>query len=235
MRHPAAESLGVGDVRLVRTFRVGRDGGLYPVNCGRPWSDGWNHAACAKGRDHAAPADDCTCGFYAYGDVASATAQPPAGQVLAVVAAHGAMVAGTKGARVEHARVEAVWLGRRVGAALEQRMRDRYPTVLTYRNLRAMLTDLPPTHLPGFVRPRWTARHRRPVRLALGLLFLTGPAMTFLPGAVPANPAGLAVRGLAFGAAAAALLSGLVTRSPTTSGVNRVAPAGPRAPPATRR
>lgn len=50
----------------VRTFRVGADGGLYPVNSSTAWTEGWNTATCARGRDHAPPDPDCRCGFYVY-------------------------------------------------------------------------------------------------------------------------------------------------------------------------
>lgn len=47
---------GVGDVRMVRTFRVGVRGGLLPLNSAVAWRDGWNTATCSRGHPHASPA-----------------------------------------------------------------------------------------------------------------------------------------------------------------------------------
>lgn len=60
------EPLGVGVVRAIRTFRIGHDGGLYPVNTATTWTLGWNVATCARGRAHTPPDPDCRCGFYVY-------------------------------------------------------------------------------------------------------------------------------------------------------------------------
>ncbi len=109
-----ADLIGVGAVRMVRTFRNGPGGQLYPVNSAAAWSDGWNTATCNRGHRHRPPDADCRCGFYLYCDPAYVLAQPPGRQVIAVVAVNGMMEAGTRGARVERARVEAIWLGRRV-------------------------------------------------------------------------------------------------------------------------
>ena len=43
-RRVEAEIVGVGDVRMVRTFRIGPDGELFPVNFAQAWTDGWNSA-----------------------------------------------------------------------------------------------------------------------------------------------------------------------------------------------
>jgi hypothetical protein len=76
--------------------------------------EGWNTATCARDRSHAPPDPGCRCGFYVYAHPSYALAQAPARQVMAVVAVHGALEAGTRGARAEKARIEAVWLGDRV-------------------------------------------------------------------------------------------------------------------------
>lgn len=131
-----AEVVGVGDVAMVRTFRVGDDGGLYPVNTATAWTDGWNTAVCGRGRAHVPPAPGYRCGFYVYADPACTSSPPPASQVLAVVAVHGVMEAGSRGARVGQARVQAVWLGRRVSPALAGRVAGRYPGVAVFRNGR---------------------------------------------------------------------------------------------------
>jgi hypothetical protein len=155
-----AEPAGVGQVRLVRTFRVAADGGLYAVHSPARWLDGWNVARCRKGRAHTPPAEGCGCGFYAYAHPAYTRRQPTSGQVLAVVAARGTMEAGTRGARAGQARIEAVWLGPRVDERLASRVRDRYPTVLVYRDRAALFADFPLTHLEGFRRPRLGERWR---------------------------------------------------------------------------
>lgn|GEM_PF-6331389 len=76
------EAVGVGDVRMVRTFRIGPAGQLYPVNSIDAWVDGWNTARCGRGKTHAPPGPNCRCGFYLYSDAAYALAQPPARQVM---------------------------------------------------------------------------------------------------------------------------------------------------------
>jgi len=80
------EFAGVGDVRMVRTFRVGDGGGLSPVNSANAWPDGWNAATCLRNPEHRPPEAQCRCGFYAYSDAAYVREQPPARQVLAMVA-----------------------------------------------------------------------------------------------------------------------------------------------------
>lgn len=154
MSSPELDPIGVGPVRLVRAFRVGNDGGLYAVHSPYRWEQGWNVASCRKRRGHAPPAEGCACGFYAYAHPAYARRQPSSGQVLAVVSAHGTMEAGSRGARLGLARIEAVWLGPRVREELAARVRRRYPRVLVYRDRAAMLADLPLTELDGFRRPR---------------------------------------------------------------------------------
>lgn len=170
MSSELAEPAGVGAVRLVRTFRVAADGGLYAVHNHTCWVDGWNVATCRKGHPHTPPAEGCACGFYAYADPAYTRRQPTAGQVLAVVAAQGTMEAGTRGARIGQARIEAVWLGRRVSEDLASRVRERYPTVLVYRDRAAMFTDWPLTHLDGFRGPRLGDRWRWVGYAALAVL-----------------------------------------------------------------
>ena len=165
-----AEPAGVGPVRLVRTFRVAADGGLYAVHNRTCWVDGWNVATCRKGRPHTPPAEGCSCGFYAYADPAYTRRQPTAGQVLAVVAAQGTLEAGSRGARIAQARVEALWLGPRVGEDLASRVRGRYPTVVVYRDRDAMFTDLPLTEVEGFRRPRLGDRWRWAGYAALAVL-----------------------------------------------------------------
>ena len=158
------EAVGVGDVRMVRTFRIGPAGELYPVNSIDAWVDGWNTARCGRGKTHAPPGPNCRCGFYLYSDAAYALAQPPARQVMAVVAAHGAMEIGSRGARASRARVEALWLGPRVSDQLTHAVRERHPTVTVFRDRTTMDQLFPLTHLDGFVKPRVPERTRRRLR-----------------------------------------------------------------------
>jgi hypothetical protein len=175
------DDVGVGDVRLVRTFRVGADGGLYPVNSATAWDDGWNTARCGRGHNHDAPDPRCRCGFYVYAHPSYVLAQAPARQMVAIVAVHGALETGTRGARAARARIEAVWLGPRVTEDLAARVRARYPTMRTYRDRDAMFADLPLDSLPGFRAPRITERGRATFRLAL-TVFL---ALVALVGSMP--------------------------------------------------
>src|SRR3954451_8461048 len=137
-RRPSAGELAVGDVRLTRTFRIGPNGELFPVNTADAWADGWNIATCRRGLTHTPPDPDCRCGFYLYSDPAYVLSQPPGRQVLAVVAVNGTMEAGSRGARVERARIEAIWLGRRVSDQLTAEVRARYRSVAVYWDRAAM-------------------------------------------------------------------------------------------------
>jgi hypothetical protein len=141
----------VGDVRALRTFRVGREGELHPLFHAGPWVDGPNTARClnaSAGDDvHAAPEPDCTCGFYAYGTEEATTEQLRARHVLVVVACWGRVIAGTRGIRAQHGRIEAVWLSAAVPEPLISLVRSRYPSAVIYRDRAAMLAEHPPTEL----------------------------------------------------------------------------------------
>ncbi len=162
----------VGEIRALRTFRVGPGGALYPLFSSQPWVDGANSAQClAVGRPgpeamaHAAPAPDCTCGFYAYACETSAAEYPNARHVLAVVACWGRVIAGTRGIRAEHARVEALWLSDTVPPDLANMVRRRYPTTSVYADKAAMLAEHPPTELDCYEVP--TSGERRWRRVGL--------------------------------------------------------------------
>jgi hypothetical protein len=207
------EAVGVGDVRMVRTFRIGPAGQLYPVNSIDAWADGWNTARCGRGKTHAPPGPNCRCGFYLYSDPAYALAQPPARQVMAAVATHGAMEIGSRGARASRARVEALWLGPRVSDQLAQAVRERYPTVTVFRDRTAMDQLFPLTHLDGFVKPRVSERTRRRLR-PLMWTFLT---TVVLLGCIPTrltltSPAGTALWLSLIVGSLAIMLTGLVGR-----------------------
>ena len=123
---------------MVRTFRLGPAGELYPVNSIDAWVEGWNTARCGRGKTHAPPGPHCRFGFYLYIDAAYALRQPPTRQVMAVVATHGAMGIRNRGARASRARVEALWLGPRVSDRLAQAVSERYPTMMVCRDRTTM-------------------------------------------------------------------------------------------------
>jgi hypothetical protein len=150
----------VGEIRAVRTFRVGPGGALYPLFSNTPWGDGANTARCravrlaaTSGPSHPAPDPDCTCGFYAYASDSAASEYPNARHVLAVVACWGRVIAGTRGVRAEHARVEAIWMSATVPPELAAMVRERYPAVSVYADKVAMLAEHPPTELDCYEEP----------------------------------------------------------------------------------
>src|SRR5664279_5248315 len=151
------EPLGVGAVRAVRTFRIGHDGGLYPVNTATVWAPGWNVAACARGRAHTPPDPDCRCGFYVYFHPEYTLDQPPARQVLAVVEVRGVMEIGTRGARVPQARIVGLWLGPKVSDDLAAAVAARYRDVRLFRDRDELLRRVPLTPVEGTRGPRLSA------------------------------------------------------------------------------
>jgi hypothetical protein len=142
----------VGEIRALRTFRIGAGGVLYPLFSDTPWDDGTNKARCrliqaGVRAPHAAPESTCTCGFYAYGSEEAAGEYPHAQYVLAVIACWGGVIAGTRGVRAEFGRVEAIWLSDEVPAELAGAVDRRYPAVAVYHDRPAMLAEHPPTEL----------------------------------------------------------------------------------------
>jgi hypothetical protein len=141
----------VGEIRALRSFRIGPGGGLHPLFSDQPWREGTNTAVCRREREtvvwHAAPDPDCTCGFYAYGSERATGEYPHSRHVLAVVACWGRVIAGTRGLRAEKCRVEALWLSTAVPEHLVDVVRERYPAVAIYRERAAMLAEHPPTAL----------------------------------------------------------------------------------------
>ena len=211
---PDVEIVGIGDARMVRTFRIGCDGRLFPVNTATAWTPGWNTATCGRGRSHTPPAPGCRCGFYVYADPAYALAQAPARQVLAIIAVHGSIEAGSRGARVKEAKIEAIWLGSRVGDELAAAVQAEYPAILIYRDRTAMFADLPLTRLPGFKAPRLGEAARRWLRVYL-LVFL---AVTAVAGALPmhtqtASTAWAALWVSVLAGSATLTLGGIIVRS----------------------
>ncbi len=139
----------VGQIRALRTFRIGPDGALYPLFSNESWHDGTNTARCLR-KDrppHPSPGPDCTCGFYAYGGEQSVSDHPRSRHVLAVVACWGRVIAGTRGLRAEHCRIEALWLSAAVPADLAARVLQNHPSVEVHRDRSRMLAEHPPTEL----------------------------------------------------------------------------------------
>lgn len=141
----------VGEVRAIRTFRVGPGGLLYPLFGRTPWVAGPNRARCRadEDADHRAPDPECTCGFYAYSDEKWAGEYPYARSVLAVVCCWGRIITGTRGLRAEYARIEALWLGPEVPSDLVDGVRTNYPDVQLYERREEMLRGHPATPLEG--------------------------------------------------------------------------------------
>jgi hypothetical protein len=145
----------VGEIRALRTFRIGPDGALYPLFSNQRWHDGSNTASCLRTDrpPHPSPDPDCTCGFYAYGAEQSVSEQPHSRHVLAVVACWGRIIAGTRGLRAEHCRIEALWLSAAVPADLAARVIRNHPSVAAHRERSRMMADHPPTELDCYEGP----------------------------------------------------------------------------------
>ena len=217
------EAFAVGEVRAVRTFRLGRDGGLYPLYEDRAWQPGSNTAGCKRGREHAAPDPDCRCGFYAYGDPIWTVAQPPAARVLAVVALWGALEVATRGVRAEHGRLQALWLHRRVPDHLVEAVRARYPDVEVLRDRDALLQRHRLTALEGYRSPRLAGHPRQVVSRLLTVL----ATLVVLTGCLPAdqlivNAAGAVLWTAAVAVVCITLIAGLAMRSPAVAAAGMV-------------
>jgi hypothetical protein len=145
----------VGQITALRTFRIGPDGALYPLFSDERWRDGSNTAGCLRNDSppHRSPAPDCTCGFYAYGAEQSAGDHPHSRHVLGVVACWGRIIAGTRGLRAEHCRIQALWLSPAVPEALVERIIGNYPSVAIHWDRSRMVADHPPTELDCYERP----------------------------------------------------------------------------------
>jgi hypothetical protein len=197
----------VGEVRALRTFRVAPDGRLHSLFSPNFWDNGTNTAGCSNLRvlsggvvSHPAPQTSCTCGFYAYGNVQSAREYPHAEHVLAVTACWGHVIAGTRGIRAQHSKVEALWLSDRVPADLRSRVVERYPSVAIYRDRAAMLTEHPPTALDCY-EPAPPDRRSLGARLfdvgALMAIGLSAVSARLLGGADQAGPVWWVTSGIA--------------------------------------
>ncbi|MEN4464545.1 hypothetical protein VXE65_21245 [Mycolicibacterium conceptionense] len=76
------------------------------------WAGGVCVARCGRGRSHAAPAEDCSCGVYGATSLESLLDQFPglAHNIVAVIAAEGTTIVGDDGLRTSAARVVAYWI-----------------------------------------------------------------------------------------------------------------------------
>ena len=154
-----------GAVRVVRTFRVTTDGRLLSTTlagggCRQStvggfyeWRGGRNAASCGR-PDHTGPVpgEQCRCGFYGFADCGALLRSdvPGSHDVMAVVALTGRVIPARRGARGQHARIEAVWLSRRAaGRGLLDPLVRRYPHTAVYANRDAMLAEFPLSRLPG--------------------------------------------------------------------------------------
>ena len=142
----------VRDIRAVRTFRIGPQGRLYALLANTAWSHGTNTARCQPPPPdqpglHAAPSPNCTCGLYCYASDVAAAEHPNSRHVVAVVTCWGRVIAGTRGVRAEHARIEALWMSPKVPPNLAARVVSRYPSASMYERRSTMFAAHPPTKL----------------------------------------------------------------------------------------
>lgn len=193
----------------MRTFRIGPGGLLYPLFGATPWTAGTNTAACRALQSvgavgggpgvgggggasrfgdpairrlvHATPEPDCSCGYYAYADEASAAQYPQARNVLAVVACWGRVIAGTRGVRAQYARIAAVWMSDRVPPSLAAEVAQQYQQSQIYLDKNAMLNDYELSRLDCYEpSASEVSRYRRFIVRATVLAALA-------VGAIPAN------------------------------------------------
>jgi len=150
----------VGEVVGLRTFRIDESGTLLPLHSDGRWYDGPNTAVCSPPTGHhplgphPVPEERCECGFYAYGSAAAAAQNRNCRHVQAVVSCWGGIVAGTKGFRAEHARVDAIWISTSAPLWLRRRVAARYPSARMYADCSAMLAEHPLTELDCYQLPR---------------------------------------------------------------------------------
>ncbi len=179
----------VGEVRALRTFRVGPHGRLFPLFNDHAWAEAHNTAQCVLPRSagdlapHRPPEQDCSCGFYGYGTEAAALDYPHSRHVLAVVACWGKIITGTRGIRAEHARLEAIWMSSTVPADLVDEVGIRYPGVPVWANKERMLHHHPVSVLDSYEPQAAPPPRRRTVgsRLAVGAaLLLSLPPASWL-------------------------------------------------------
>jgi hypothetical protein len=161
----------VGEIVGLRTFRIDDSGLLLPLYSDGAWYDGTNTATCSPPTGHhprgphAVPADECECGFYAYGSVPAAAHNRNMRYVQAVVSCWGGVVAGTKGIRAQHARIDAIWISPAAPTWLRKRVAARYPSARMYADAAAMLAEHPLSELECYRAER--RRHLAPAAAAV--------------------------------------------------------------------
>lgn len=206
-RFGGAEPL-VGEIVGLRTFRIDTSGVLLPLYSSGAWNDGTNTAQCAPPTGHhhraahAVPADECECGFYAYGSVAAARQNRQMRYVQAIVSCWGAVVAGTQGVRAQHARIDAIWVSDQAPQWLCRRIAARYGSAQLYRDLAAMLAEHPLSELPCYTQVRDRSRS---ALLATGLTLSPVVALGLLPMETLRASTGLYLAWMAVTAAVAAV------------------------------
>jgi hypothetical protein len=174
----------VGEIVGLRTFRIDDGGLLLPLYSDGAWYDGTNTAICAPPTGHhprgphAVPADDCECGFYAYGSAAAAAQNRHTRYVKAIVSCWGGVVAGTRGIRAEHARIDAIWISPSAPGWLRKRVAVRYPSARVYLDETAMLAEHPLTELDCY---RGSTPRRTGPFLAAALIGALVIALGLLP------------------------------------------------------
>ncbi len=173
----------VGEVVGLRTFRVDETGLLLPLYSEQAWYDGANLATCDPPAGGARPAhpvvaDDCECGFYAYGSAHAAARNRQTRYVQAVVSCWGRVVAGTQGVRAEYARIDALWLSPAVPKWVSMRIAMRYPSARIYRERDAMLAEHPLSQLPCYELPK---RPSVVARVAIAAFAIAVLALGLLP------------------------------------------------------
>ena len=145
----------VGELRLVRGFRLWDDGGLGPLSLVARqdvWVDGPNEAFCSRGFSHDAPDAACSCGFYAYYEPApTAYVTQLRASVVGVISIWGRSIVGSKGARTQFARIDALWLPPSVTDEVADAVWLRYPSAALYRtdSPAAMFAAYPMSPPPG--------------------------------------------------------------------------------------
>ena len=195
----------VGEIRAVRTFRLGAGGRLFPLFDDTAWSAGTTTARCRFTPDdasHVAPETGCSCGLYAGATPADTAQYPHAAHVLAVVALWGGVVVGTPGVRAQYGRVEALWLSDAVPHALARQAAAAYPGTAVFADREVMVREHPPSVLPDYEPAQAPGRGRRRRRVLGAALLVTALVVAVVAGAVGSG-AGAAV-------AALAMLTGVV-------------------------
>ena len=146
----------------LRTWMLDDAGALLPYTGQTgPWSAGVNTARCARGATHRAPAEDCSCGIYAFHHLHGQLRAEP---FVGAIAAWGDMDVYRNGFRAQHAVVLAL-AGTRTPALAKAAERYGVPVVprQVLQPLAALLTGPLPASLvdlsPGGAAD-WLARRR---------------------------------------------------------------------------